>query len=71
MIDGRLKGTKCAECLNGHDLVLDNTLFMICADCKDRPNRNRDKSRFVPDIKSDWLKELLDEDAEKETKFDY
>jgi len=71
MIDARLKNTKCADCLNGHYFILEETEYAPCADCKDRPNRNRDKSRFVPDIKSEWLKDLLDEDAAKETKFDY
>ena len=71
MIDGRLKGTKCAECINSHDFVLENTLFTICADCKDRPNRNKDISRFEPDIKSAWLKKLLDEDGAKESPINY
>ena len=71
MIDGRLKGTKCAECINGHDFILECTLFMICADCKDRPNRSKDGSRFEPDVKSQWLKDLLDEEGRKESRKDF
>ena len=71
MIDGRLKNTKCAKCINGHDFILECTLFTICADCKDRPNRDKDGSRFEPDVKSEWLKELLDAEARKGPAADY
>jgi len=71
MIDGRLKGTKCAGCMDGRYLILSEIRYTNCADCKDRPNRDKDKSRFKPDIESEWLKELMDKDAQKGTAAEY
>lgn len=61
MIDGRLKGTKCEGCINSHDFILECTIFTICADCKDRPNRDKDGSRFKKDVEKQGTKDYLDE----------
>ena len=71
MLDDRLIGTKCEKCINGHDLHLDYAKLTLCADCKDRPLRNKDKSRFEEDVKSEWLKELLDEEGLKGSPKDF
>ena len=70
-MDGRLKDTKCAKCLHGRMLFLDDVSFTTCADCKDRPYKNRDKSKFQEDVKSEWLKKLLDDDAKIGSPMDF
>ena len=71
MIDARLKGTKCAECINGHDFFLESVAFTACADCKDRPNRNKDISRFESDVKRQDTKDYLDKIGRIGTESDY
>lgn len=71
MNDRRLKGTKCEECINGHDFILECTLFTICADCKDRPNRNKDGSRFEKDVKKQDTKDYLDKIGRAGTAAEY
>lgn len=71
MYDARLKGTKCVKCFWGRELNLDDPSFLKCADCIDRPNRNKDKSRFEPDVESEDIKKLLDDDAKKGTPMDF
>ena len=71
MLDTRLIGTKCEKCINGRDLMLDSCLFTVCANCTDRPLRNKDKSRFEPDLQSEDIRELLDKDSIIGTPLDY
>lgn len=70
-MDMRLKGLKCERCLHGRMLYLDDVSFTTCADCKDRPYRDRDKSKFQEDVKSDWLKKMLDDDAHSGSPLDF
>jgi hypothetical protein len=70
-MDSRLKDTKCAKCMHGRMLFLDDVSFTFCADCKDRPNRAKDKSRYEADVESDWLKKMLDDDAHSGSPLDF
>lgn len=71
MMDGRLKGTKCEGCSKGRYLILDDIRYTDCADCIDRPNRKKDKSRFAPDYESEDIRRILDEDAKKGAKTNF
>jgi len=71
ILDARLIGTKCEHCTSARDLPLERNPPFPCCRCTDRPNRNRDKSEFVPDVNDEELRKELDEIAKQETKYDY
>jgi len=71
LLDSTIEKTKCAGCIYGRTLVLCEYPEFPCCMCKDRPYRNQDKSYYQEDVKSEWLKEMLDTEAIENSRLDY
>lgn len=73
--DERLKGTKCIDCFwRDIDPINHAEMSINCSVCKDRPNRNKDKSQYLKDFDGEYykqenLKSLAKENGKDE--FDY
>jgi hypothetical protein len=68
MYEEEMKGTKCKTCLYRKNFGVQKTLSPCCS-CKDRPDRDKDKSEYVQELSD---KELQEKSAnERSGKFDY
>lgn len=54
----KLKNYKCWKCLYRGNDPLNFPLLTPCDVCKDRPNRNKDKSEFYPDLTDEEKAEI-------------
>jgi hypothetical protein len=68
MYEKEMKGTRCKTCLYRKNFGVQKTLSPCCS-CRDRPDRYKDKSEYVPQYDN---KELQDKVSnERSGKFDY
>jgi len=72
--DKRLEKFKCGGCLFQDHNPIDHPDALECCTCKDRPNRNKDRSNFVEDFTDEQRErqhQLNIEEQERKGKFDY
>lgn len=71
LLDQRLKGTKCESCLEGRDLILGEFPKFPCVVCTMRPDRSKDKSHFVQDVRSEDVSNDINELIRKNSYLNY
>jgi hypothetical protein len=73
--DERLKNTKCVDCYwRDTDPIDFAEMSSNCSVCKDRPNRNKDKSEYMKDFDGEYYKQKynkLTKKRERKDEYDY